>query len=114
MVKKSLEAAEQLALGGVSVELVDPRTISPLDSETILQSVAKTGRLLIVDESFAPCGIGGEIAARIADAGFDDLDAPIRRLNGAFSPTPYSPPLEKAVIPQVEDVVMAIRGLIEE
>lgn len=114
MVKKSLEAAEQLAVSGVSVELIDPRTVSPLDSETILQSVAKTGRLLVVDESFAPCGIGGEIVARIADAGFDDLDAPIRRLNGAFSPTPYSPTLEKAVVPGVEEIVSAIRDLLAE
>ena len=70
--------------------------MSPFDSETILRSVAKTGRLLIVDEAFSPCGLGAEIAARIADAGFDDLDAPIRRLNGVHTPTPYSPPLEAA------------------
>ena len=86
----------------------------PVDTETILGSVAKTGRLLIVDEAFAPCGLGAEIAARVVDAGFDDLDAPIRRLNGAFAPTPYSPPLEKAVTPQVEDIVRAIRELSEE
>ena len=61
--------------------------------------MAKTGRLLIVDEAFGPYGIGAEIAAQIADSGFDDLDAPIRRLNGAHTPTPYSPPLESAVVP---------------
>ena len=72
--------------------MIDPRTVAPLDIDTILRSVAKTGRLLIVDEAFAPCGIGAEIAAQVADRGFDDLDAPIRRLNGAFTPTPYSPP----------------------
>ena len=93
MVQRSLAAAEQLAKEGISVEVIDPRTVSPLDTDTILASVKKTGRLLIVDEAFSPCGIGAEIAARVADAGFDDLDAPIRRLNGAFAPTPYSPPL---------------------
>src|SRR6266542_6621691 len=114
MVPRSLAAAAQLASEGVSVEIIDPRTVSPLDTGTILASVAKTGRLLIVDEAFPPCGFGAEIAARGADAGFDDLDAPIRRLNGAFVPTPYSPPLEKAVTPQVEDIVRAIRELLEE
>jgi 2-oxoisovalerate dehydrogenase E1 component len=114
MVQRSLNAAEQLEKEGISVELIDPRTVSPLDTEAILRSVAKTGRLLIVDEAFAPCGIGAEIAARIAAAGFDELDAPIRRLNGSFAPTPYSPSLEKAVIPQVDDIANAIRSLMEE
>jgi len=81
------------------VELIDPRTVSPLDMETIFRSIAKTGRLMIVDEAFAPCGIGAEIAAQMADLGFDELDAPIRRLNGAHTPTPYSPVLEAAVVP---------------
>lgn len=114
MVQRSLAAADQLAKDGISVEVIDPRTVSPLDTDTILGSVKKTGRLLIVDEAFSPCGLGAEIAARVADAGFDDLDAPIRRLNGAFAPTPYSPPLEKAVIPQVEDIMKAIWELAEE
>ncbi len=114
MVKRSLEAAELLAKEGISVEIIDPRTVSPLDTDTILQSVHKTGRLLIVDESFAPYGFGAEIAARVVDAGFDDLDAPIKRLNGAFSPTPYSPTLEKAVVPSVEAVVRTVRELLNE
>ena len=114
MVQQTLKACERLAGEGISVEVIDPRTVAPLDIETILQSVAKTGRLLIVDEAFAPCGIGAEIAAQVADAGFDDLDAPIRRLNGAFTPTPYSPPLEEAVVPQVEDIEQAIRELLAE
>jgi 2-oxoisovalerate dehydrogenase E1 component len=114
MVQRSLAAAEQLAKEGISVEVIDPRTVSPLDTDTILASVKKTGRLLIVDEAFSPCSLGAEIAARVADTGFDDLDAPIRRLNGAFAPTPYSPPLEKAMIPHVEDIVKAIRELTEE
>ena len=99
---------------GISVELIDPRTIAPLDFETIHESVRKTGRLLIVDEDFAPFGVGAEIAARMADVGFDDLDAPIRRLNGVHTPTPYSPPLEAAVIPNVETIARAIRDLIRE
>ena len=96
---------------GVSVELIDPRTVSPLDVDTIRQSVQKTGRLLIVDEAFGPFGVGAEIAAQIADAGFDDLDAPIRRLNGKHSPTPYSATLEAAVVPNVHVIKQAILDL---
>ena len=114
MLHHTLKVAEQLAAEGLSVEVIDPRTVSPLDSDTILRSVAKTGRLLVVDEAPGPCGIGAEIAARVAAAGFDDLDAPIRRINGAFAPTPYSPPLEKAVVPQPEDIARAIRELAGE
>ena len=105
---------DDLAKSGISVELIDPRTILPLDIETILQSVTKTGRLLIVDEGFAPCGFAVDVAAQVADRGFNDLDAPIRRINGAFTPTPYSPPLEKAVVPQPETIAQAIRDLVEE
>jgi 2-oxoisovalerate dehydrogenase E1 component len=111
MVHRALAVAEELAKEGISVELIDPRTIAPLDVETVLESVAKTGRLLILDEDFAPFGFGAEIAAVIADRGFDDLDAPIRRLNGAFAPTPYSPPLEKALVPQSDEIARAIRDL---
>src|SRR4029079_17424907 len=113
-VKKSLEAAEQLAKDGLSVEVIDPRTLAPLDINTILASVHKTGRLLIVDEWFGPCGIGAEIAAQVMEQAFDDLDAPVRRLNGAHTPTPYSPPLEAALIPNVQDVAQAIRDLAAE
>ncbi|HTI52500.1 MAG TPA: dehydrogenase E1 component subunit alpha/beta [Planctomycetaceae bacterium] len=114
MVPQVLQASKQLADEQISIELIDPRTVAPLDMETILASVAKTGRLLIVDECFAPYGIGAEIAAGIADRGFDDLDAPIRRLNGLHTPTPYSPPLEAAVVPQLDQVAQAIRDLVEE
>jgi len=114
MVHRTLQACETLAKEGLSVEVVDPRTIAPLDVDTILRSVAKTGRLLIVDESFAPCGIGAEIAAQLVDRGFDELDAPIRRLNGAHTPTPYSPPLEAAVVPRAETIAQAIRELCDE
>jgi 2-oxoisovalerate dehydrogenase E1 component len=114
MVHKTLQACEILTKEGISVELIDPRTVAPLDIETILNSVAKTGRLLIVDESFAPCGVGAEIAAQLADSGFDELDAPIRRLNGLHTPTPYSPTLENAVVPSVDAIVKAIRELAKE
>jgi 2-oxoisovalerate dehydrogenase E1 component len=114
MVQRTLAVCERLAAKGISVEVVDPRTVSPLDADTILQSVHKTGRLLIVDEAFAPFGLGAEVAARVIDAGFDDLDAPIRRLHGAFTPTPYSPTLEKAVAPQAEDIEQAILQLLDE
>ena len=114
MVPRALEAAEILATGKVSVEVIDPRTVAPLDVETIGRSVAKTGRLLIVDEAFGLYGIGAEIAARIADAYFDELDAPIRRLNGIHTPTPYSPPLEAAVVFDTEAIVKAIRDLLAE
>jgi 2-oxoisovalerate dehydrogenase E1 component len=114
MVPKTLEAAEGLAGEGLSVEVIDPRTLAPLDIDTVLESVRKTKRLLIVDETYAPCGIGAEISAQVMERGFDYLDAPVRRLNGLHTPVPYSPPLEKAVVPDVESVGRAIRELLAE
>jgi 2-oxoisovalerate dehydrogenase E1 component len=114
MVPVAAEAAQKLAEEGVAIEVIDPRTVAPLDIETIRTSVAKTGRLLIVDECFAPYGIGAEISALIADQGFDDLDAPIRRLNGLHTPTPYSPTLEAVVIPKLDDLLRAARTLLAE
>jgi 2-oxoisovalerate dehydrogenase E1 component len=114
MVRKTLEAAEQLAAEGTSVEVIDPRTIAPLDINTILESVHKTGRLLVVDETFGPFGVGAEIAAQVMNLAFDDLDAPVHRLNGAHTPTPYSPPLEAAVVPSTQTIVQAIRDLLAE
>ena len=114
MVPRALEAAETLAREGVSVEVIDPRTVAPLDVETIGRSVARTGRLLIADEAFGLYGIGAEIAAQIADRYFDELDAPIRRLNGVHTPTPYSPPLEAAVLVDTDAIVKAIRELLRE
>jgi len=113
-VPRAVAAAEKLAAEGVSIEVIDPRTVAPLDVETIGASVAKTGRLLIADEAFALFGIGAEIAARIADRYFDELDAPIRRMNGLHTPTPYSPPLEAAVVPTPEMLLLAIRDLLAE
>jgi 2-oxoisovalerate dehydrogenase E1 component len=114
MVPLALEAARKLLADGISAEVIDPRSVAPLDTETILQSVVKTGRLLIADECFGPYGIGAEIAAQIADRGFDELDAPIRRLNGLHTPTPYSPTLEAAVVPTLDDVVRVARELVDE
>lgn len=114
MVVLATRAAEQLEKEGVSVEVIDPRTVLPLDIDTILQSVKKTGRLLIIDEPAGLGGISAEIASQIADRGFDELDAPIRRVTGAFTPTPYSPPLEAAVVPNVERISQAVRDLLAE
>jgi 2-oxoisovalerate dehydrogenase E1 component len=114
MVDKTLSACERLAGEDLEIEVIDPRTLAPLDIETILASVHKTGRLLIVDETFQPCGIGAEIAAQVIARGFDDLDAPIQRLNGAHTPTPYSPTLENAIVPGVETIEQAIRALLAQ
>ena len=114
MVHKANAAIDILSHEGYSVELIDPRTVSPLDIETIANSVAKTGRLFVAEENFGPCGVASEIAAQIADVAFDELDAPIRRLFGEFTPTPYSPTLEAAVIPSQDDVTNAIRDLLNE
>ena len=97
MVQKSLDAAETLAAEGISIEVIDLRSIAPLDETTILESLRKTGRLLIVDEDFKPCGMGAEISAIVMERAFDELDAPVQRLNGMFTPVPYSPVLENAV-----------------
>lgn len=114
MVQQTLKACEKLATEGIAVEVIDPRTVAPLDVDTILESVHKTGRLLIVDESFAPYGFGAEVAAQVADRGLDDLDAPVRRLNGLHTPTPYSPTLEATVVPNPDSIAQAIRDLMEE
>ena len=114
MVGRSLDAAEDVAADGISVEVIDPRTVAPLDIDTILESVHKTGRLLIVDEDYAPAGMGAEIAAQAADLGFDDLDAPVRRLNGLHTPVPYSPPLEAHIVPNRERIAQAILDLVAE
>ena len=114
MVVLTQSVCDELAKEGISVELIDPRTVSPLDTKTILDSVHKTGRLLIVDEPPASCGFAGEIAAQVASEGFDDLDAPIRRLTGAFCPTPYSPPLEQVMVPSAKAIAAAVRELMKE
>ncbi len=114
MVNRALEAAKTLETEGISVEVIDPRTVAPLDIDTILTSVHKTGRLLVVDEDFAPAGMASEISALVTEHAFDDLDAPIRRLTGVQTPVPYSPSLESALVPNAAKIAQAIRNLIAE
>lgn len=110
MVHKSLEAAKELEKEGISVEVVDPRTLVPLDEETIVKSVAKTGHLVVVHEAVKRGGYGGEIASMIAESeAFDYLDAPIKRLGGVAAPIPYNPELEKLAVPQVPDIIKAVK-----
>ncbi len=113
-VQQALDAADQLATEGISTEVIDPRTLAPLDIDTILASVHKTGRLLVVDEDFAPCGVGAEIATQVMERAFDDLDAPVRRVNGLFAPAPYSPALYEGMVPTVAGIVQAVRELLDE
>ena len=115
MVVRALEAAAQLAAEGIEVEVVDPRTLKPLDPAPIVESVCKTGRALIVHEAVKTGGFGGELAAVIAESeAFDYLDAPIRRLAGLDIPVPYNRELERRMVPQVEDIVTAARRLVRE
>ena len=114
MVHRTLEVAAALAGEGISVEVIDLRSVAPLDIETILASVHKTGRLLIVDEDYGPFGVGAEIAAQVMARAFDDLDAPVARLNGAFAPVPYSPPLEAAMQPDAARIERTIRDVLAE
>ena len=110
MVHKALEAAAELEKEGIDVEVVDPRTLVPLDEETIIESVKKTGRLIVVHEAVKRGGFGGEIASVIAESeAFDYLDAPIKRLGALAVPIPYNPHLEKATVPQVEDIIEAVK-----
>jgi 2-oxoisovalerate dehydrogenase E1 component len=111
MVHEALAAAEGVAQDGISVEVIDLRTVAPLDTDTILQSVAKTSRLLIAHEAVVPFGIGAEIAAVVAREGFWDLDAPIERVGAAATPPPYAPDLERAWLPDRDDIAEAIRRL---
>ena len=114
MVKQALAAADQLAKDGISAEVIDPRSLAPLDIDTVLDSVHKTGRLLVVDEDFAPCGAAAEIATQVMERGFDDLDAPVKRLNGLFCPAPYSPALMQNLLPTPPTIVQAVRDLLAE
>ncbi len=114
MARRALEAAETLSKEGISVEVIDPRTLAPLDIDTILASVRKTGRLLVVDEDFSPCGAAAEIGMQVMEKGFDDLDAPVQRLTGLSCPAPYSPSLFEGVVPDTKSIVAAIRALLAE
>jgi len=109
MVGVALQAAEKLAEQGISAEVINLRTIRPLDVETIANSVKKTNRLVSVEEGWAYAGMGAEIAAQMMEGCFDDLDAPVLRVAGADVPMPYAANLEKLALPQIEDIVNAAK-----
>jgi pyruvate dehydrogenase E1 component beta subunit len=112
MVSRALQAADELAKEGIELEIVDPRTLKPLDDAPIIESVIKTGRALVVHEAVEMGGFGGEIVARIASSeAFDYLEAPLRRLAALDIPIPYNRELERATVPQVEDIVREARKL---
>jgi pyruvate dehydrogenase E1 component beta subunit len=112
MIHTALEAADQLAREGVSAEVVDPRTLSPLDTDAILASVEKTHRLVIVDEDNPLCSVAATIAAIVADEGFDSLDAPIKMITAPHTPVPFSPPLEQAYIPSAQTIAATVGALL--
>ncbi len=114
MVQKALDAAAVLEGEGIDIEVVDLRTIRPIDRQTVIDSVKKTSRLLCVYEAVKTLGIGAEVSALVAESeAFDYLDAPIVRLGGAETPIPYNPDLEKATVPQVPDIITAARDLVK-
>ena len=110
---RSVEAADQLAAQGISCEVIDLRTIVPLDVDTIVASVRKTGRLLVVDEAHAMCGIGAEIAAIIMEHAFDELDAPVGRLHTPAISQPFSPVLEDAIVATPEAIIEAAKAVLD-
>ncbi|ANM20845.1 pyruvate dehydrogenase E1 component subunit beta protein (plasmid) [Rhizobium sp. N541] len=113
MVHKALDAAEQLAAEGIDIEVIDLRSVRPIDRATVIASVKKTTKLLCVYEGVKTLGVGAEISAMIAESdAFDYLDAPIVRLGGSETPIPYNPELEKAAVPQVPDILRAARDLV--
>jgi 2-oxoisovalerate dehydrogenase E1 component len=111
MVHEAVAAAERVADDGISVEVIDLRTVSPLDMDPILDSVRKTSRILIAHEAVVPFGIGAEIAATVAREAFWDLDAPIERVGAMATPPPYAPELERAWLPDRDDITESIRRL---
>lgn len=112
MLDKVIKAAESLKKDSVDCEVIDPRTLSPLDTGTIIESVKKTGRLLIVHESVKAAGTGAYIAAEVEDEVFDYLDGPITIIGGKFSPIPYAHPLESEIIPQVGDIIKKVKTML--
>jgi acetoin:2,6-dichlorophenolindophenol oxidoreductase subunit beta len=109
LVHESLAAAEELAAEGIEIEVVDPRTLVPLDLDTIVDSVARTHRVVVAHEAVLHGGFGAEIAAQVQAAAFDELDAPVERVGAPFEPIPFSPPLEDAYLPGRAEVVTAVR-----
>jgi pyruvate/2-oxoglutarate/acetoin dehydrogenase E1 component len=114
MVKKSLAAAEQLAKEGISAEVVDPRTLAPLDVETIVASVKKTGRLVLVDQAPRQSSAAVVIAGEVAERGFDYLKAPVRMVTALDTSIPYSEPLESYVLPNEEKIVHAVKSVLKK
>jgi len=112
MVHIALEAAEKLSMDGMDLEVIDLRTLSPLDSKTILESVKKTHRLVVVDEDNPRCSMACDIIALVSTRAFDDLDAPPRMVTAPHTPVPFSPPLEDYYIPSVENVVSTVKSLV--
>jgi len=114
MVHKALEAAKTLEKEGLSVEVVDPRTLVPLDKEVIISSVKKTGHLVVVSEDCKTAGVTAEIAAVVAEEAIDYLDAPIKRVAEPDTPIPFSPPLEKYVIPDEKTIIKAVKKIVQK
>lgn len=113
MAQRSLEAAKQLKAEGISAEVIDLRTLRPLDKDTIINSVAKTNRVVVVEESWGSYGVGAQIVSLINDHAFDELDAPIERLSAEEVPLPYAKNLEELCLPQVDDVVRAVKKVLK-
>jgi pyruvate dehydrogenase E1 component beta subunit len=111
MVQHAIQAADTLAAEGIQVEIVDPRTISPLDEDTIYESVENTGRLVVVDESHPRCSFASDIAALVAQNAFDALQAPVRMVTSPHAPVPFSPALEDIFVPSPERIADAVRGV---
>ncbi|HEV8138133.1 MAG TPA: transketolase C-terminal domain-containing protein, partial [Pyrinomonadaceae bacterium] len=109
LVPTALKAAEELEKEGISCEVIDPRTIRPLDIETIIKSVMKTNRVIVAEESHPFCGVGAEISAEIHERAFDYLDAPVKRVSGADVPMPYAKNLEQLAIPDVPQLIAAVK-----
>jgi pyruvate dehydrogenase E1 component beta subunit len=109
MVPVALKAAEALEKEGVSCEVIDPRTIRPLDIKTIIESVKKTNRVVVAEESHPFCGVGAELSSQITERAFDYLDAPVKRVSGVDVPMPYAKNLEELAIPKVEQIVAAVK-----
>jgi pyruvate/2-oxoglutarate/acetoin dehydrogenase E1 component len=112
MVHFALEASDRLAAEGIQCEVVDPRTLSPLDEETILTSVGKTNKLVVVVEAAPRCSFASEVAAVVAEKGFDLLDAPIQRVTEMHTPIPFAPKLEQHVTPSVDKVIAAVKKVV--
>ncbi len=111
-VRKALEAAERLAEQGIQAEVIDPRTLVPLDRDAILESVKKTRRVVIVHEAVKFCGVGAEIGAMIAEEAFDYLDAPLKRVAAPYTPVPFSPVLEREYLTSADKIVSAVEELV--